>query len=1178
MFYAPFTFWFWDTPLNPEQVACQAREMCKQRLNPGYAHARYGLPKEQWLAPIWFESLDAALDVAEKAGMYLGYCDEYWWPSGQAAGRVIEAHPELAAESLKWTITEASAGQQLQLPQSFFTVAARIAPDGAIKSSTLQVIGQGSPFSWTAPEGKWRIYSFGKYHHPGGDGSPINYLDDRLPKAFLDMAYEPYVKHFGSRMGKNLCGIFMDSEGDYGWDLPWSDHLAESYQKRKGRDIRAWMPLLIESDAEGKCIKARFDWFEVMSDIYSNEYFGALSRWAERHNEYFTMHIWEENLPIQSRADGDYFALQKAVSFPGNDSLRRKPLEVHDFKESQSVAEFQGRQFMSEVMGVVGWDVTPAFMKQAVNAVITWGVTHVMPHGINLNRELNTIPYPPDFFTENPYWPYMHLWTDFTRRASYVNAQGHLAPDVLLYYPIESAWTIVGQGMFDKPDDAGTDGRTAPPLKTWSQESAHINKVYSDAIIQLAAARIEYLIADRTYLRQMNVKEKCLTLDTFKFKTLILPPLTVLPMDVADKIAEFAKAGGSVYLLGDLPKASTDNGANDPQMVERMSQLRALPAVHDLSNEGLRAELARTGTKLTPQVTFISGNFPILETHRKIGGTDYYWLANNTGVREKCELLFNDAKGAASVWDCETGEIKPLASQASAAGSAVKLSFGPYEGYWLAFDTSGAPHPAETAGPGNQAIQAVEGPWRVRIPADGQPGPDPQITKFFTTPWKAPWLKCDGFVSFRQSFDLPAKPMKAELRITADPWFRLWVNGEEVRHQSWDGLWQQVRTIDLTGMLEKGMNVIAVSAGSREGTGAVIWQGHAVLPDGSTVELLSDASSVVCSPDRPPFQSVYGKWIWRGPAKNGQKVWFRKSFDIPAGVKTASMAITADDRFELWLNGHKVGAHGSWQTVVTFDLAHMLRPGKNVIVVRAVNQGGPAGLLVGLPIIFADGSMRLVQSDTDWVCTDKSPQGQWGQIEYDDSAWPKATSDFNYGEGPWRAPFPEISAGSAKCAVPDFDDAAWKPAMAIGVPPLEPWLDVPVEMLAEQQKPLQSWLDWGLGQFSGYVEYTTTFNCGAGKSKQLTLDLGKVNYMAEVWVNDQNVGARLWAPFEFDITPVAKPGLNKLRVRVGNLVANEIGQFDQQGNSRRTSSKPGSQAYNGGLFGPVLIRTTSPPG
>lgn len=91
MIYAPFVFWFWDGPLDPAKTAAKAGKMIGQRINPGYAHARHAmvagpsLAQDEWLSPRWFEAFGAALDKTEAASGYLGFCDEYWWPSGQAA-------------------------------------------------------------------------------------------------------------------------------------------------------------------------------------------------------------------------------------------------------------------------------------------------------------------------------------------------------------------------------------------------------------------------------------------------------------------------------------------------------------------------------------------------------------------------------------------------------------------------------------------------------------------------------------------------------------------------------------------------------------------------------------------------------------------------------------------------------------------------------------------------------------------------------------------------------------------------------------------------------------------------------------------------------------------------------------------------------------------------------------
>ena len=99
-------------------------------------------------------------------------------------------------------------------------------PHATIHSRSLRVIGGGSPFAWKAPEGSsWRVYVFNKYFHAGIDGGRTNSIDSRLAKAFIKIALEPYAKRLGDRLGKSIPGDFIDNEGDYGWQLAWSESL-----------------------------------------------------------------------------------------------------------------------------------------------------------------------------------------------------------------------------------------------------------------------------------------------------------------------------------------------------------------------------------------------------------------------------------------------------------------------------------------------------------------------------------------------------------------------------------------------------------------------------------------------------------------------------------------------------------------------------------------------------------------------------------------------------------------------------------------------------------------------------------------------------------------------------------------------------------------------------------------
>jgi hypothetical protein len=51
------------------------------------------------------------------------------------------------------------------------------------------------------------------------------------------------------------------------------------------------------------------------------------------------------------------------------------------------------------------------------------------------------------------------------------------------------------------------------------------------------------------------------------------------------------------------------------------------------------------------------------------------------------------------------------------------------------------------------------------------------------------------------------------------------------------------------------------------------------------------------------------------------------------------------------------------------------------------------------------------------------------------------------------------------------------------------------------------------------------------------LDLGSVRGIAEVWLNGQNVGTRLWSPYEFDLSGAIRVGDNTLEILVLNTLA-----------------------------------------
>ncbi len=729
MIYGPFMYWFWEAPLDKDLIATMAQDMTEQGINPGFAHARRGLPAEQWLSPQWFDCFDAALKKAEAAWCYMSYCDEYDWPSGRANGLIRSKYPELANCSLKYEILECAPGRTLAIPSCDFAVAARMLDKQekirVISSQSLQLIDlTNASAEWTAPDdGRWCVYAFTRYSPDWGVGgtTKVNYLDRRLVPAFLEITQQPYFDHFGDRMGRSVPGVFVDNEGDYGKNLAWSDDFAAEYQKKKNRDIRLWLPLLIDEDEEGLWPKARWDWFDVVSDLYNENYTHQVSEWLKARGMYYISNLWEEDLPRVAMCVGSLIRAQRGVTMPGNDALVNIALDVHDFKETQSVTEFESRRFQSEIMGVAGWQLSPVLMKQCANAAVAWGVSHIIPHGISLNRQWNTTRYPPDLYKSNPYWPYLRAWTDFCRRASYINSQGHTVPDVLLLSPLDSAWSLLGDSAFSP----NTTKRKDYIKCVHGPQIQAIDDSYSSAMRQLAAQRIEYLIADDVYLRRMQIEDAQLVEGPFYFKTVIMPRMTILSYDIADKLIASAKAGVRFYVLGDLPCDSIDTGKDDPAMIEMMNVLRALPTV-TVTDQSIDELVAQGAAGLHSQITFNRGAFAMLQLHRRVQGRDFFWLVNNTGQPQQCDISVAGAHGQAAIWDCETGLRHTINSHDQNQASRLNLTFAPYEAYWLVFDPE-LPASTDTPAPPVPAEQIrLNGPWTARINTRIQPPPPVQ--------------------------------------------------------------------------------------------------------------------------------------------------------------------------------------------------------------------------------------------------------------------------------------------------------------------------------------------------------------------------------------------------------------------------------------------------------------------
>jgi serine/threonine protein kinase len=141
-------------------------------------------------------------------------------------------------------------------------------------------------------------------------------------------------------------------------------------------------------------------------------------------------------------------------------------------------------------------------------------------------------------------------------------------------------------------------------------------------------------------------------------------------------------------------------------------------------------------------------------------------------------------------------------------------------------------------------------------------------------------------------------------------------------------------------------------------------------------------------------------WVWcdEQPGSNVPVVErpFRKAFELASVPSRATLNISADESFQVWLNGQLVGHSASNhfnQRVHAFDVT--LRPGRNVLAVLVANQADPfnpkgyntaAGLMAQLKAVSPQGETILVQTDSSWKSSPSMAEG-WQQAGFDDSGW-----------------------------------------------------------------------------------------------------------------------------------------------------------------------------------------------
>jgi hypothetical protein len=1183
--------WSWNSTLEPEELKQQIDLMMEKNVYGAFMHARAGIEKSEtpYFSEGWWKAIGAVVEYSDEKGFLACLYDEDKWPSGSAGGRTLARNPkEFVKKGLRYGSQRIMGPVDYNVPSSdaLKIFAVRLNGSDRFRASSQRDITDRKGKSWRVPSGEWAVLTFTVFEDPD---KQIDYLDAKAVAAFIGITHEEYFKHFGKYFGNTIPGVFFD-EIFFRLNgrnvLPWTDDFAEIFLKRKGYDLLDRLPSLVLGSEDSA--RVNYDFLDEVSHRYYQAWFDQYASWCEEHNIWMTGHT--EEYPDAYKRQGDYIKTIGRLQIPATDNEEFRygfPRYIDSFKLKQvsSAAHLAGRTRVGvEAMGGGGYMITPEEYRYGFARFGVCGLNFFIPHLFHYS--LDTVEavedWPPSWFFRNPYWKYFKLLADYGRRISYMNSQGNHVCHVALLNPLTDQWIA---GYYEDSD---------------TQYFNEVQQVLQNSLI-------DYDIINPDSLVSSVCSDGKIKLHNEAYSVLVLPFLNTITQQMSEEISEFVNRGGIVVALGKIPGIlnfpNQENSGSMSQLfgidgrftheyyyVDRES---FLPFTQKEYDNGGCAYFSRDMVNLPlvvkqhipDEIKIISGDPAILRFHqRKRGQATFYLLMNESKTYASWHLSFPDY-GCPYKLDNESGQITELECLNKEGRVELVLNLRPWEASYVAFvpgDKMQVPYiVAESTIMQPEILLKKNG---LNIAGYAGPGSEQKVSVLsvngaeITANWPGTnalqTINLDGswdFMPIGKQIDSfwTDKIDEVEIEIPVMKFYADFDGqGENIKKPEYDdSQWATVKLTDEFNPFEGGQRYLST------------W----------------NACQIVSFDRSHHF-----------PSLGGESAVFEKKVNIRGDVTNASLTIAARPSFRLLINGREVGKY-SGSEAQNFVVASFLKAGENSICVEIPRN---RGLLVEGFIETTEARYLVLSNDT-WtvklnrgeekafeVC--KPPIGSLGKTEfpgislkYPVTGWyrqklpagvkkiivPKSSGQLTfYLDGKEVIPDGDVidlsglkkQAGvilAVKCIFTKLSDGLQEPLKVI---------------FGKESVELADWTDYGLGWFTGrgiYTQQVTVPEKYLESDTKVILDLGKVNWFAELWINGKLVKYFPWGEFSADVTDYLKPGINTVSVIVSNLKANEAywNVPDEMLENARArwwhngATDREKERLESGLFGPVRL-------
>ncbi len=521
------------------------------------------------------------------------------------------------------------------------------------------------------PEGDWKICFFVISQHRNHVGKPSRNAEglviDHCSRRAFDRFAEQMIRPILDRV-PDIRGLFCDSIEVEGHN--WSGVLVEEFKKRRGYDLTPYIYALW-GDMGEITPHVRYDHFKTMSELTIENFFDPFCEFSHAHgvlNRVQAHGTWGDILRVYASAD-----IPEGETFGDHRTLHVNTIHR---RLAASAGHVYGKNLISNE--TFTWLKRPRFtetleeLKSAVDAVFVDGMNMIVNHGYAYSPEKAGKRGWPFYASTHinhttPWWPLYGNLGAYIARASELLRFGHHVSEVAVYLPQAD---IYAESMLSE-------------LHLAMRLEDHLDNDAMDGI-QKAGYWFDY-INDEALGSLGKITHEGLVLQENCYRVILLVGCTRLPVQIAQKLAEFARAGG-ILICDGIPSESC-GWVDYKQNTEAVRSLmeKAAPVVAQNRREALIEALK---ARFEPDV-IVSHPDKIGYVHRADERTHLYFLSNLSDEELDAGVRFKNREEPVRAWSVNSTCPVPFAYR----DGEICLHMHAHESIAVAFssDLEGAP-------------------------------------------------------------------------------------------------------------------------------------------------------------------------------------------------------------------------------------------------------------------------------------------------------------------------------------------------------------------------------------------------------------------------------------------------------------------------------------------------------